>query len=110
VTALLLVPVTLAANDCVWPGNNVEEFGVTVTLMTSRVGVVGVGVVDVAGEPPPHPPVVTAATTAKAKPGHTCWEVMGIVSYSWPTFAHMALLVNPAQNSNFSSGPHELKA
>jgi hypothetical protein len=67
------------------------------------------GVADSA-EPPPHPPAVTAAIATKAKPDHICREVMGKVSCSWATFAQMAFLVNPAQNSNFSSSPHELNA
>jgi hypothetical protein len=107
VTAVFVVPVTVAVNDCVVPRNRVAVFGVTVTLMTCEVGAAGEAG---AAEPPPHPPVVTAATTTKAKPVHACREVIGRVSYSWPRFAPMAFLVNPAQNSNFSSGPHELKA
>jgi hypothetical protein len=90
VTAVLVVPVTLAANDCVWPGNIVKEFGVTMTDMASAV----IGLGDMVGdEPPPHPLVVkaaTAVTTTKAKPCHTHREFMGTLSDSGLTFARVA--------------------
>jgi hypothetical protein len=83
----------------------VAEFGVTMTDMASAV----IGLGDMVGdEPPPHPLVVKAVTTTKAKPSHTRREFMGTLSDSGLTFARAALQVNPAQHSNFSSGPHEL--
>ena len=36
VTAVLVVPVTVAVKDCVVPGDKVMELGVTVTLMLAE--------------------------------------------------------------------------
>lgn len=64
VTAVLVVPVTVAVKDCVVPGDTVMELGVTVTLTSGAGG--GEGKVDGAEEvePPPHPqtPITTAIT------------------------------------------------
>jgi hypothetical protein len=62
VTAVLVVPVTVAAKDCVAPCNTVAELGVTVTLM-SRGGGVGVDE-EVALPPHPETPIIAAITRA----------------------------------------------
>jgi len=58
VTAVFVVPVTSAVNDCVPPGNSAASEGITVMLMIEGGGG--------EGDPPvlPHP----ASSTAKAKP------------------------------------------
>jgi hypothetical protein len=63
VTAVLVVPVTVAVKDCVVPGDKVMELGVTETL-EAGVGVEEGG----AAEPPPHPqtPIIAMMSGATA--------------------------------------------
>ena len=68
-TDVFVVPVTLAAKNCVAPCDKVMELGVTATLMLDEgVGVgVGVGVGTCGGsEPPPQPQTPITAAIAKA--------------------------------------------
>jgi len=61
VTVVFVVPVTIAAKDCVEPDSTVTKFGVTVTAMVGVGAGVGVGV-GLGDELPPHPHTpITAA-------------------------------------------------
>lgn len=65
VTAVLVVPVTVAVKDCVVPCDKVMELGVTVTLMLGEE--VGVEVEEREGaEPPPQPQKPITAAIARA--------------------------------------------
>jgi hypothetical protein len=64
-TAVLVVPVTVAVKDCVAPCEKVMEFGLAVTLMLGEG--VGVGVEEGGGaEPPPQPQKPITAAIARA--------------------------------------------
>lgn len=65
VTEVFVVPVTVAAKNCVAPCDKVMELGVTETLMLGEG--VGVGAEERGGsEPPPQPQTPTTAAIAKA--------------------------------------------
>ena len=61
------VPFTVAANCCIWPGVNVDGFGVTETLVTVFSGGGGLGGFGATLRPPPQATVRTSAKERTAK-------------------------------------------